>query len=102
MTPLQLFYTVWSLAALAVYTAVLALAYVELHQHHDKRSRRELYVAAALFMTAVSSMFGVILGLLDAGTLFRLGFSALALGAYLGAGIVILLEYVRRYREARR
>lgn len=52
-------------------------------------------------MTAISSLFGVTLGLLDAGPLFRLGFSALALGAFLGAGIVILLEYVRRYREAR-
>lgn len=100
MSVLALFYLLWAIAALVVYSIVLGLALVEIRDHHhDKRSRRELYVAAALFMTAASSLFGVVLGILDAGTLFRLGFSALALGAFLGAGIVILLEYLRRYRE---
>lgn len=102
MSALALFYLLWAIAALIVYALVLGLAIVEIRDHnHDRRSRRELYVAVSLFMTAVSSVFGVVLGILDAGTLFRLGFSALALGAFLGAGIVILLEYLRRYREGK-
>lgn len=99
MSVLALFYLAWAIAAMVVYSGVLGLAIVALREHRDKRSKRELYVAIALYMAAASSLLSVVLALVEAGTLFRLGFSALALGAFLGAGIVILLEYVRRYRE---
>ena len=95
------FYAVWAVLSVVVYGVVLVLSMRQLHRHHDRRSRRELYVAVALFITAIASLGGITLALMDSERILRLGTTALALGAYLGAGIVIALEYFRREREAR-
>lgn len=95
MTPQILFYGAWAVACVIVYGAVYLRARGRLDEYRDQRAAHEYYIATALFMVAVSTLFSVALGLLDAGTLFRLGFSALALGAFLGCGIVILLELPR-------
>lgn len=90
------FYVTWGVLTVVVYSVVLALSIGEMNHKKDRRSRREFYVACALFIVAVASLFSVLLALTSTGTLFRLGFSALALGAFLGAGIIIALEYINR------
>jgi hypothetical protein len=100
MTVGVLLYAGWAAASAVVYAIVLWLAVRQLQRHRDRRSRRELYMASALFITSLASLTGVMLALADGDRLVRLGTTALALGAYLGAGIVIALEYLRREREA--
>lgn len=90
------FYTAWAVCAVVVYGALFLRARDERRSFPGQRSDHQLYVTSALFMAALSTLFGVGLAILEAGTLYRLGFSALALGAFLGAGIVMLFELPRR------
>lgn len=90
------FYAAWAVATVVVFGAVFLRARDKRIDFPDERSLHEYYVATALFMASLSTLFGIGLAIVQAGTLFRLGFSALALGAFLGAGIVMLLEYPKR------
>lgn len=90
------FYAAWAVACLVVYTAVFLRAADDRKEFPGQRSDHYYYIAAALFMAACATFFSVGLAVLEAGTLFRFGFSALALGAFLGAGIVMLLELPKR------
>lgn len=95
MSVLALWYLAWSVASAGVYGLVLRRAIIRERSHHDRRSRAELYIAVALFMAAASTLAGTIITILQAGSVLRLGSSALALGAFLGCGIIILLELPR-------
>lgn len=88
-------YFAWAVASVAVYGVVFKRARERLHLHRDRRSRTEYYIATALLMTALSVLIGLVLNVLQAGFILRFGFSALALGAFLGCGIIILLELPR-------
>lgn len=90
------FYAAWAIASVVVYAAVFLRAADDRKRFPGQRSDHYYYIASALFMAAMATFFSVGLAVLESGTLVRFGFSALALGAFLGAGIVMLLELPRR------
>lgn len=89
-------YVLWAVACVVVYGANYRRARIERAVYRDRRSDHELYVASGFLIASIAMLAGVALAILQAGTLYRLGFSALALGAFLGAGIVMYLELPRQ------
>jgi len=82
---------VWGGGTVAVWGAVLARSIRSHRIHHDARSRRELLAMSALFLTALAAGLAVALALFGPDGVGLRSFSTtLALGAYLGAGIVLL------------
>ena len=81
----------WGVSSVLVWGGVLFGAYRSWTRHRDRRSLREVLSVAALFVTAAGStiaVFGVLFG--ESGSTPRQFALALALGMFLGAGIVML------------
>jgi hypothetical protein len=86
-------YVVWGLGTVVVYGIVLRKRRRSYRLHHDARSRRDLISGLALFITSLCSFLAITFVLFgEPGTGIRGLFAATALGAYLGAGIVMASE----------
>lgn len=84
-------FVVWGVASTIVWGWVVLDAYDAWREHRDRRSKRELLRDGSLFLTAMGStlaIMGVLFG--ESGTTPRALALAVALGAFLGAGIVTL------------
>lgn len=82
-------FVLWGVASSAVWAAGLRLSYRAWKRYGDRRSRRELMRDTALAITAVAStlaVLGVLFG--EQGGTPRSVALAVALGAFLGAGII--------------
>lgn len=83
----------WGVAVAIVYTLVLVRDYRAFIRHHDTRSRRDLLASFGRFLTALAAclaILGVLAGEYVVG--LRGALTALALGAFLGAGLVELTD----------
>ena len=99
MTPFVLF-LVWGIGAVLVYAGVLLQRRARWHLHrHDRRrgvrddARADYRTAIGLFLTALGAMLStafVIFG--ENGSGPRVLAVSLSLGAFLGVGIIMLLE----------
>ena len=79
----------WGIASIFVWGWVVTGALLRWAIHRDRRAKRELLRDGALFITAAGSTLatlGVLFG--EAGTTPRALALAIALGSFLGAGIV--------------
>lgn len=84
---------VWGGGTVFVYGRVLRGRYRSFSLHRDERSRRELMASFALFLTALCSCLAVGFVLFgQAGTGIRAFSTAVALGAFFAAGIVMSSE----------
>lgn len=84
---------VWGGGTVASYGSVLVRRVRAFRIHRDIRSRRELLAGFGLFLTSLASCMAVVFVLFgEAGTGIRGWFSAIALGAYFGAGLVMASE----------
>ena len=82
---------IWGGGTVLVWGGVLRRSIQSHRIHHDARSRRELIAMSALFLVALASGVAVALALFGtAGTGIRSFATTVALGAFLGAGIVLL------------
>ena len=83
----------WGIAVAIVYTLVLVRDYRSFIHHHDDRGRRDLLASFARFLTAIAACLAI-LGVLAGDYLVGLrgALTALALGAFLGAGLVELTD----------
>ena len=83
----------WGIAVAVVYSFILAREWRSYDRHHDIRSRRDLLAAFGRWIVAMASclaILGILFGDYVAG--IRGALTALALGAFLGAGIVELTD----------
>lgn len=84
---------VWGGGTVGAYGSVLWRRMHAFQVHHDTRSRRELLAGFGLFLTALCAALAVVVVLFgEAGTGIRGWFSAIALGAFFGAGLVMASE----------
>jgi hypothetical protein len=84
-------FVAWGVSSTVVWGLVLYHAYQSWTQHRDRRSLREVMSVAALFVTAAGSTVAVLAVLFgDPGGTPRQFALALALGMFLGAGLVML------------
>lgn len=84
---------VWGGGTVAAYGSVLARRVHAYRVHHDTRSRREVLAGFGLFLTALASCLAIVAVLFgEAGTSIRGGLSAIALGAFFGAGVIMASE----------
>lgn len=86
-------YLLWGIGTVLVYGDVLIKRWHSFRMHGDSRSRRELMAGFALFLTALcagGAVWAVLFG--EIGSSLRGGLSAIALGAFTGAGIVMATE----------
>lgn len=84
-------FVAWGIAATIVWGWVFVGAYNRWQEHRDRRSKRELLRDGALFITAggsVLAVLGVLFG--EQGSTPRAFALAIALGMFLGAGLVSL------------
>lgn len=83
----------WGIAVAIVYTIVLVREWRAYARHHDIRARRDLFASFARFLTAMAACLAI-LATLAGDTLVGLrgALTLLALGAFLGAGIVELTD----------
>lgn len=83
----------WGVAVAVVYLLVFARDWKAFSHHRDTRSRRDLLASFARCLTAGAAclaILGVLAG--DSVVGLRGALTALALGAFLGAGIVELTD----------
>ncbi len=95
-----IFFLVWGIGAVAVYGGVLMQRRTRWHLHrHDRRrgvrddAKGDYRTAIGLFLTALgagAATWFVLFG--EAGSGPRVFATSLAIGAFLGVGIVMLLE----------
>lgn len=92
-------FMVWGIGTVLVYAAVLALVIRQWRAHKDARSRREVMSAGALFLTALGAGAAIALVIFgEAGTGPRSFAIAVSLGAFTGAGLVMLeTAWTRRH-----
>lgn len=84
-------FSIWGLGAVAVFGVHLARERRQYKLHHDSRAMRDLLTASGLFLTALASAISVWMVLFgQAGTGLRGLAVAVALGAFLGVGIVLV------------
>lgn len=84
---------VWGGGTVVSYGAVLARRVHAFRVHGDVRSRRELLAGFGLFLTALASALAVVVVLFgESGTGVRGWFTAIALGAFFGAGVIMASE----------
>ena len=84
---------VWGVGTVAIYVVVLAQRLMAYWRHNDRRSRRDLLEGFALFLVALgagSAVGFVLFG--EAGATPRGIATAVALGAFTGAGLVMASE----------
>jgi hypothetical protein len=86
-------YAIWGFGTLVVYGLVLYRAVQASRRSHDRRGRRDVLGALALFLTALGAFLAITLVLFgEAGTTPR-GFAvAVALGAFSAAGLVMATD----------
>jgi hypothetical protein len=83
----------WGLGTVIIYAAVLIIRVREFRRHRDRRSRREVMIGFVLFLTALGSGMAVAFVLFgEVATTLRGISTAIALGAFTGAGLVMLSE----------
>lgn len=83
----------WGGGVVWLYGSVLRIRLVADRAHRDRRTRRDLSSGIALFLTALGSCAAIILALAGADGVGMRGFAtALALGAFLGAGWIMRSE----------
>jgi Ni/Fe-hydrogenase subunit HybB-like protein len=88
-----LFYGIWGIGVILVYGVVLLRTRQRWKVRRDKRAQRDLIAAVALFLAALAAslaIFMVLFGPLGVGV--RGFFSALALGAFFAAGLVMATD----------
>ncbi len=79
----------WGGGTVLVYAKALSDSYGDFREYHDRRARRDLMADVGLFLTALCSALAVAFVLFgQAGTGVRAFATTIALGAFLGAGIV--------------
>ena len=86
-------FVIWGIGTVLVYGFVLYKRRHTWALHHDIRSARDLVEAGALFLVAIASaaaIFMVLFG--EAGVGLRPFFTAVALGSFTGAGLVMATE----------
>lgn len=94
MDPLRiLILVVWGGGTVLVYARALMKRLRSYRIHHDRRSRRDLMVGFALFLTAMCSALAIAFVLFgQQGTGIRGFFVSISLGAFLAAGWVMAGE----------
>lgn len=86
-------FAIWGVGTVLVYADVLRGAYHSFRGHRDARGRRELLASLALFIVSAASCLSIATVLFGpAGTGIRGLVTAIALGAFLAAGIVLRTE----------
>ena len=86
-------YVIWGIGTLVVYSIVAIKRYRANKLHHDKRSRRELEKAVALWVVAFGAFLAITLILFgEAGTGVRGVVVAVCLGAFFSAGVIMAGE----------
>ena len=83
----------WGVSVAIVYLLVFLREWKAFLRHHDSRGRRDLLASFARFLTAIAAclaILGVLAGDYVVG--LRGALTALALGAFLGAGLVELTD----------
>jgi len=84
---------IWGGGVVWVYGDVLRVRLTANRIHHDRRSRRDLRSGVALFITALGAGLATVFVIFGtAGSGIRGFMSAIALGAYLGAGWIMRSE----------
>lgn len=84
---------IWGGGTVLAYGVVLSKRRFAFRLHHDRRSKRELLAGSALFLTALCSALAIVFVLFgQPGTGIRGLVTAIALGAFTGAGIVMASE----------
>ena len=98
-----LFYGVWGVGVLvAFFTVVVCRAYVWNHRH-DKRSFRELLEGAAFALVALgASAATAAFALFPEASTLRGFLTALALGAFFGAGIIMATDALDQFLRVRK
>lgn len=80
----------WALGSVGVWGSVFADALGSWRRYHDRRAKREVVWAFALFLVGLSSCLAIaVFVVAPEGRGIRALFAATALGAFLGAGIVV-------------
>jgi len=93
-------YLIWGVGTLVVYSIVLSKRWRANKIHHDRRSRRELEKAVALWVVALGAFISITLILFgEAGTGVRPLAVAICLGAFTMAGFIMAGEDPARREE---
>lgn len=85
-------FLVWGVGTMAVYTEVVRQRAAAHRIHHDRRSRRDFMSALALWSVSIASSVATAMVLFAAQSGLRGMFTAIALGAFTTAGIVMATE----------
>jgi rhamnogalacturonyl hydrolase YesR len=90
-------FVVWGLGTVLAYAYVMDGRYRTFLTRRDRRSVREFSASVALFLTALASSIAIGLSLWNEdGEAARQFFSALALGAFFAAGVVMATDRASR------
>lgn len=88
-----LFYGAWGGGVVILFSIVLIRRMRGHHRHHDRRSFRDLLEAVGLWLVSFAASAAVAsLVFYPEGTTLRGLLNALALGAFLGVGIIMATE----------
>jgi len=80
----------WAIAVTAVWGSILSDSVGLMRQYHDRRAKREVVWAFALFLVALASMVSILFFVFVREVPGLRSFAAaIALGSFLGAGIVV-------------
>ena len=83
----------WGGGVVWTYGSVLAIRVKANRAHHDRRTRRDVNAAIALFITALGSGLATVFVIAGSeGSGMRAFLTALALGSFLGAGLIMRSE----------
>lgn len=92
-------FLIWGIGTVVIYTVLLWQQRVRYVAHRDARSRREMVSAVALWLTALGSALGIAFVLFgEAGNSARSFAVAISLGAFTGAGLLMVDGNLRKYR----
>lgn len=87
-----LFWAVWGLGTLVVYSAIFMRRLRVLRHHRDPRSRREVLEAFGYLLVAVSAALGITVAIFARGSGWGSLLFAIASGAFLVVGVYTILE----------
>ena len=80
----------WAFLSVGIWGSVFRDSLGAWHRYHDRRARREVIWAFTLFLVGVCACFAIAAFVIaPEGRGIRAALSAVALGAFLGAGIVV-------------
>lgn len=97
-----IFFGIWGIGVVVVYGIVILLRWKIWRYHHDRRAFRDFLEAFALWLVAFGASAAVAAVVLypEADTV-RGFLNSLALGAFFGAGVVMLTDAHEQYRKIR-